>query len=385
MITMNEQEDALLARQIEQTNQQIADSLTMEDALKNQLEYFKEEDALNTKIWDFYQSIILNYEKAIQNNNGQYIAAPFATADVVALANNTGRLYQGTVSTNARVIPEMVGGGVSSSLAPHELDNIVDINTYMERLVTPTGGNAFVVGGSATTCDLDTVVGTNVWVLGNSAQLMHLGTYTTVTIPNPNPPGPDTTYYRYHVLRAINGTSGGGIISPWGGFSNTERTTRVATSASQSLMNELARLLAESLTRWLGFVKNVIAAEEANQSPTMIDADKKISRDLRDYLAAYIDGPPGPNVCWIQDGPAGLGGLTTEITKRTNSTGPALITRSKKDKELFYAPRISYTNMRADIQSGSLTTIYYLTKLLTKYPDPWLPKKKEALNLWRKR
>ena len=211
MITITEQEDAVLARQIAQTDQQIADSLTMEDALKGQLEYFKEEDALNIKIWDFYQSMILNYEKAIQNNNGQYIAAPFATADVVALANNTGRLYQGTVSTNARVIPEMVGGGVSSSLAPHELDNIVDINTYMERLVTPTGGNAFVVGGSATTCDLDTVVGTNVWVLGNSAQLMHLGTYTTVTIPNPNPPGPGTTYYRYHVLRAINGTSGGGI------------------------------------------------------------------------------------------------------------------------------------------------------------------------------
>ena len=408
-VEFTESDKDLIQLQITQTDIAISEDVAMQNALEAQYERVVIEEALNKKIWDYFHYIIHNYERAVQNvagvapegRGGEFITSPLQEADVVALAgnagytasgngttsgtdvtNHSGRLYQGIVSTSAKVIPEMIGKGLSSGLAPHELEdrNYSELILYLDRLITPVSASATIYSGGAGILTLRSIVSSG-WVLGNSTNLMLLGSYTTRVIPGTTP----ITVYDYVVTRSINGTSAGGSLAPWAGFSNTERTSpRVATSASQSLMNELVRLLVVELTFWQRHLKDVIIAEKANQSPNLTNAMRQVSIDLDNYLTTYISGPAGAEQCFIHNGTTGMDGLRTEITNRRNTTGPALITRSKKDKELFYSARISYTNMRADIQRGSLTTVVYLEKLLKNYPDPFLAQKRDVLALWKK-
>lgn len=379
----------------------LEEDIAREESLNKKLAHYQEVEALNEKIWLHYHYIILNYEKVIQTLEGTYIKAPFTNQDVVNLARNKGRLYQGTVSTSAKVIPQMVGGNTAQG-APNsarELDNYDWITALIGSQADPTGGilqqgtqngswSTAVYGGYTAGDSLSTTSRPPAgWALLGNNTLVFISSRTDVySTGSPGPPAipPVYLYTVCRISNRVNDTSyaAGTSVAGWSGYSNTERTSAVASSTTQALYNALIlqspdstkKSLKYALERWNSFVGHIVYAQEANDSPTMTDADRKAALDLQTYLNDYIVSMP------VYDGILGINGLQDQIENRLTVTLPETLANSYSQKELFYAPRISYTNMRGDIQNGSLTTVFYLEMLLSKYPDPWL--KQVEASLW---
>jgi len=407
MITLTEKEKELLVKSTAEVIKQIEESLIREAELKRKRAEAQEIDDFNFKIWSYYNSIIMNYEKAIQNFNGEYIKYPFTNQDVVDLAHEKKisdesfcRLYQGTVSTQAKVIPEMTGNGVVSG-SPHELDFKSWTETLIMLMRTGTQ-NSGISGLTTSYTPTPPATGGGVGYSGNTLVVnfqcpngwVLIGGNTLVYVTGRKDhysAGPPAVYISSTCTTTTpinNTTYGVGIaVQSWGGFTDAQRTSHLkgTNTASQALLDALilnspasapynspiSNSLRYNLNRWLTYVDNVVTAEKDNPSPTMTSADRQPALDLQSYLKSFISTMPAGDV--------GLDALQVQMNNRLTVTGPAMVSRSKTQKALFYAPRISYTNMRADLQNGSLNTLLYLDKQLAKYPDPWLVNARESL------
>jgi hypothetical protein len=400
-----------LQDQLKRVESQIAaESTSREGLLRGKAEAAKDENFFKKK-FDYSHTIITRYEREIECMTGDYIAQPFGEQDVQNQANEIGRLYQGLVSTEPKRIPEMLGQGLSTSkMAVYEL---LEIANCLHIIETLTNGEAPYVSTSTTlqepyvagsgTFISNGSISPNNWYLLGGTTLVYAGSVTysppiagggscsisghgdeaSCTLAggtwSPSPPVAEfwsaTIAQRYFLTGFDNAVLGGGSISTFTGYTNTERTNKVASSTAQSMFDQFTNVLAEYITNLLGNVNEELIALNKNEDPALNLVHKSITEGFKDFLVSYLATLP------LQDGVGGIDGLKSYLETR-QAWIPTRVSTCMTAKANFYADRIGNTVTRCDIQSGTLTRVKFLEILGAMYPEtgnPSLLSKRDAI------
>lgn len=380
-MALTDAEKANIQRQITDLEGKLEAEKVSSDGLGSKETEAAENDATIRKQWAYFHQIILNYEKEIERLNGQYILNPFSEKDLEDQALEKGRLYQAPASQDPKTIQEMTGGGLAPQpKVPHEgtHDDTLDklINTFLNgedggptALVTTL--NSGYTAGSSTISTVGSI-SPNRWYLIGGVTLIRVGSVSGTM------PGPYTgnITQRYFLPGLDVSVGSGGAVSTWGGYTNVERTSKVATSTSQSMFNVLFAHLQDYLNRY----KNIIAEQLdlLNRNP---DPDKSLTAitENQTYISR-VDSYIASNYP-LNNGTPGIGTLQLILSDRTvyRAARPA---QAVTAKEAYYADRINMTRLRVNIQSGTLTRVKFLDTVRELTPaggDPGLKRTIKSL------
>lgn len=158
-------------------------------------------------------------------------------------------------------------------------------------------------------------------------------------------------------VSTFTGSIGGGatITGSWGGFSNSERTAKVASnSALQTVMNYYVNQINANIIASLVFLGNEITANTGNYDPNLGTPNVAINAEIS-YYNNYLIATD------ISDtGLSGLNTATTNHTTRANNT----LTSDNKKKSAYYDKRFFWANQRSG-SGGSITAIWRLGLAVT--------------------
>lgn len=368
--------------------------------LQNKLNQAKEDEAVYKRQFDQYHSIITSYEKEVETINGEHYDVPFTESDIQDQTDEKGRLYQGTITTAPKIIPEMVGQNLSASKTqPNETDNFLTINHILNTILngedpfsfSPTSLFENYTAGDAS-IKTSGSISSNHWYLigGNSLLYVSSVTYNAggghcvggtggATQPVCEAGGgvwvTDPSYYtgtigaRCFLSGLDNSNTIGSSVASWSGYSNTERTNKVATSTTQGMMNTLFGHLGTYLTEWMDMVFAEIVLQNKNPEQPQ---DSSTNTADKDWLMNYLPTMP------LQDGTPGVTELQDKITARQSYN----LTRSatcRTNKTRHYGARINMTKMRCDLQAGTLKVVKFISNMKGGFPDSGNPTTKEQI------
>jgi hypothetical protein len=181
---------------------------------------------------------------------------------------------------------------------------------------------------------------------------------------------------RYFLSGLDVSISGGASVETWPGYSNLERSTKVATSTTQRFFNVLLGHLQAYFVKFRAFIQDQL--DLLNRNP---DPDKSLIAisDNETYLSR-IDAYIAQNYP-LNNGTPGIAVLQLILSDRTvyRAARPAQAVSSKVP---YYAARINMTRLRVNIQSGTLTRVRFLStvrELTPKGGDPGLTKTIKSL------
>lgn len=362
-----------IEQQITDLNTLITEQELTGEGIGVTLAKLKIDEAFNKKQWNQFHLYILNYELEMEGLIGEYIDTSISENDVILLADSSGRLYQNPDGTDAKKIPQFVGAPTKNDRL-RELTNKAEIYARRDMLRYGTGNSGsstqiaesgYVAGASS--INLEGTVNSG-WVLVGGNTLLKVspgasgGSCDGASGSTPSEcstnGGTWVTYNGYNISDRVNDQSysWNTVVDPgWGGFSNSERATK--TSSSQGLLNSLMGELRAELIVWQNILQKVsLFAAQRNRDPNMDmnDLDQNVGDDL--YLVQYLLDLP------LQDGDPGLDGLTTFIEAR-EVFRVERAERCRTAKAEYYGQRVSFTNLRGDVQSGTLKRIAFLTEI----------------------
>lgn len=386
-MSLNPQEQETLALAVEKLEQKIVEDGLTGEGLETSRAEAEKEDNIYKKEWDKYHTWILNYEREIEGLSGEYIAAPFSIQDLEEQVENRGRLYQGTVSSDPKVIPEMVGAGLASDKkAPNEIDDLhPQFYQILDFLVNGIGSPGTATIGDTgyapgdTEIIFSTAVSPNTWYLGNLDVLIKIGAVSSTpaggscSLPEfltesectteggvwetTDPSWTGTVEEVY----GDNAMASGSFLGPWLGYSNSERSSKSASTTTQRLMDALVAQLNVYVDAWIVSMTKTKTSVNNNDAPNMNEPDRTTTNENHDYLTTYRLTTP------IQDGDPGIDGLEALMASRTSFIGTRPVT-IKTAKAEYYAQRTNFTKMRSNIQAGSLTRMRYFEEFQVDFP-----------------
>jgi len=398
-MSLSPQEKETLQFAIDKLEQKLSEDAVASEGIGQSISDIEKEDSIYKKIWLQHHLWILNYEREIEGLNGEYIAAPFSYIDLIEHAENRGRMYQGTVSSDPKIIPEMVGGGIAASPKANNENNALnpDLDALIDLLVngispsgtSTVGDSGYTAGATQIVCS--SALSPNTWYLVGNDVIMKIGGVTEIPAGGSCSLPEFTTQITCIAGGGIweeteaswigtvekvygdNNVSAGASMTGWTGYSNTERTSKTATSTTQRLMDALIADLNTYIDIWLVALNKTKSAVNRNDAPNMSIPDRTTTNDDFDYITDYRASTP------IQDGDPGIDGLSNKIASRKSfiSTRPTTIKNAKKE---YYGQRTTYTKMRCNIQNGSLTKILYFEELQSDFPAGGSPEEQKRLN-----
>ena len=386
-MSLSPQERLTLELAVKKLEQKLVEDSLTGDGLEVSKQEAQKEDNIYNREWLKHHTWILNYEKEIEGLSGEHIAAPFAIQDLEEHVENRGRLYQGTVSSDPRNIPEMLGAGLSPTRKfPNEIDSMhPNFYALLDFLVNGLGSTSsstvassgYSAGDSTLVCSSS--LGANSWYLCANDVLLEIG--SVIATPSggscSNPAhttqsscvSPETwetidASWSGTIISRLgdNSMSGGSACGGWSGYSNSERTNKASSSTTQRLMNALVAQLNEYIDAWLLALNKTKVSAVNNSAPNMIEADRQTSIEDHAYLTNYRSTTP------LQDGDPGIDGLSGLMGSRQSFivSRPGRARTAKGD---YYPQRINYTKMRSNIQGGTLTRIRYFESFLLDFPS----------------
>lgn len=387
----------------------IVDNDLVRDSHLDNLDLAKNVDKTYKNIWFESHRYISQYEKEIESLIGEAISKPVKEQDLVDLANNSGRLYQGIISTAAKPISEFTGGGISKkiitpneklALSP-ELDEIANVLVNgKDDFSFPSVLLALGYSPGAGTLTTSGELLGNHWYLVGYDAILHISSvihnpYQSATpgycqgasgedqatcegnggtwIP-PQPAVPESWVGTISEVYEDGSAPTGGAVSSWGGYNNSERLSKVASSTTQRLMGALLNKFANNVNPWHTALKKTYTSVINNNAPNMDEDDKGVTCTDYAYLTTYIETYP------IHDGPTGIDGLVSRIASRKIFIDPR-VERIRDSKKVFYGLRFDFTNLRADIQSGTLTEVIFTSNLLSEFLPGGSDVQKRSLKL----
>lgn len=382
-MALSESDKVSLKRQIVDLEKDIEAQKNASGGIEEKIKRLEADDAVYKKQWDFNNSIIYSYEKEIRRLNGTFIASPILEQDLIDHALEKGRLYQGVVSQDPKVIPEFNGGGLSPILdILHELDMITKLNAIINLLKNGTGGvnpsttldQAYVAGSSSFVAKGNLTP--NTWyLLGNdtlvkvgsvsseetgtcslsqytteSSCLSHMGTWTSTGFA-----------YTAQIIERFSYIDGLDVnvndnasVSVFTGYTNAERTSKVASTTTQRMFNAIYN---GGLKKYVNLLSSAVNEEVSilseNQDPNLNQTDKTNTSNLKSNLDTYKITYP------IQNGTPGIDQLSTLLSDR-NSFIPGRVTRATQAKYAYYPARVNFSKLRSNVQEGTLSRVQFL-------------------------
>lgn len=374
-MALTEQERASIEKQIKDMETAMAEQALTGEGVDKTLADLKIADAFNQKQWAKFHSYIQFYELEIEGLTGEYVDDPITEKDVIEHASSGGRLYQNPNGTDTKNIPQYNGAPIKTG-RPRELDNKTKILEQINLLRLGTqnsGGGSNVQGGysaGSNTINLEYSINPG-WILVGGVTLLNVtagasgGTcsksqYTTQTTCTANA-GVWTTYYTYNISDRVNDASHSdntSVTPIWTGFTNAERLAKDAVDNNkQGIMNALITRLDTELGKWQTILQTkTIHFSQKNKAENMDPAAVNEHLLVDAYLTTYRATKP------IQDGTPGL----DEVIAKINARDTYRVTRAnacKEAKKEYYGQRKSFSDARADVQSGTLKRITFLSGL----------------------
>lgn len=321
-------------------------------------------DGAFKKFFDYYQAIIQPYDAELKSLNGQYQASPIVEADIISVASLAGgRCQPGLPNTDMTRIAEFDGGNRIHT-ADCQTDYILSQTswetnlqsgsgqTYPGTLVTSTTITSATtsVGLSNASVPISVVVG-SIFIVsdGITSAIMRITSITPVSIVPTY-----TTTIGVTMISAPTGTiATGKTLSNFSGFSNSERSTKIASSPSrQSLMNYIITQLQSDLNNRTARMNSQLSAIGLNTDPdvgTELTAETTKINTSKSFITSYLVSTD------ISD--TGLSTLSTErgvrspqITARVAQITSAYINRT----ENYFNQRYTYANNRGSTARGTL-------------------------------
>ena len=373
-MALTDKERANIEQQIKDLETAIAEQEITGEGVDKTLAELQEAENFNKGQFDKFQLNIVHYEKEITGLVGEYVVDPISENDVKALAGSGGRLYQNPDGTDARKIPQFNGAPVKVR-SPRELTNKQEILDAISLLRDGTGnsGTSRGVAGNYTagdsTISFDDPISSG-WVLVGGRTLLKLGAGSAggVCSGEDNPPqttqsaciadnGTWESFNTYPVLDRVNDAnydSNDSATPNWLGFTNLERTNKDANNnLQQPLMDGLIDKLDAELTVWQSHFRNwVLQPARKNKADNMDAADLQRHETDDQYVTTWKISQP------VDD--ANLADIETWVANRdTFRTERA--DRCKEAKAEYYGQRLNFTNLRGDVQSGTLKRITFLS------------------------
>ena len=372
-----------IKKQIKELEDTIESEGVARNGLYEKIAKAQEDETFNISQFQKYHNILYYYELEIEGMTGKKIAVPISDSDIENLADNGGRLYRGVDGTDAKIIPELVGGGLYPGLVPFELDRRFYIDTAMQILRTGTGESTSsslstdYEAGSGTVI-LEFNVGSFVWVFIGQSILVKLGEGTEIIpeVPVGGTPGDPT--WSYPVIDVLqDGSTSQGVIT-FNGFSNAARLSKNGGSL-QGCMNTLESIMGHEVQGWLSnLLEKTYRGCDNNTDPNFDQIAWINASDTKNYLEEdyLIDVP-------LDDSAEGLTGLTQWMDDRQFYMNGTRVSEIMEAKKFFYDLRINFINLRGDIQSGSLTRVRYMSTLAEEIPEGGSAQQQKALQVLR--
>lgn len=329
------------------------------------------DDAFKDLFAWYNDAVIGKYDAERRSINGAYIASPIVDADIVAVAATppSGRLVPTPPLTAIVRIAEFDGTAYTSVDTANELQKISDEQQAIDYLVNGVPGGSPTVtlttltsssfSASSTSINIDDATGPISFangdvILVSSGGDAGIAVVTSVTDNMGGDPPYEFTL-GITVVLPPSGTIGAGatVLGGFSGFSNAERTAKVASDpAYQPIMDSLILRLQTALNARLAAIALQLTALGANDDPDGL-ADIATAVSNATIAQSFINGYlPGTD---ISD--TGVGLLTTEYGSRTTDLSTRvsqIIAAYTGQTENYYDARYTTANNRGDTFTGSL-------------------------------
>lgn len=378
------------------------------DAVARDIKQAAEDEKVYKKQWDFFNRIIVNYEKELEKLNGTFIANPIREVDLQDHVRSKGRLYQAPKSLEPKNIREMVGKGLSGTIR-FERENrltpeIDDLAVILRTGYGPHSGvnDAEVArdwSPGANAIYADKFLTPNEWYLINNRVFVKVGAGVEITEGecSSGNPAHDTplkciladntntwdilpSTYKHPIIARLSFPGAevsldiGDGIRFFNGFTDLERQSKITdNSLQQGFFNVLNSGMINLIGRWKSLINQQLSIQnQIKDDDSQFDESAiTVNQTQITYINSYIsDGYP------LGDTTPGLNELLTQTGNRITYVNNRIIA-VENFKKGYYGDRITLTKARATRQGGTLFRTLFVEELVKKFPvggDPELKK-----------
>lgn len=346
----------------------IAESVPLQDPIIDQKQ--KVDDAFKALFNYYNDSIIKKYDAERRALNGSFIASPVVEADIIAVGSNpiSGRLAPTPPAVDIVRIPEFDGTAYTSTDPVNEQQLILDQQGIEDVLQNGYGPGTYpmtletktALTPTSTTLELEDasspisgiVAGTVFLVIdGGDLAVVKVLTATPVTSPPPPPYGLNLTI---ELIVPPSGTiAAGANLDSFTGFTNPERTTKVASDPDfQPLMDYLISQLEDKINDRISTLSTQLAAITSNDDPDAVVELASAASNINasnTFLINYLLTTDISNT--------GLASLASERGTRSGQITARLaeiLAAYTGQTENYYEQRYQTANNRGNTQRGTL-------------------------------
>lgn len=321
-------------------------------------------DGAFKKFFDYYNNIITPYDNERKSLDGQYQASPIVEADIVSVATLAGgRCQPGLPATDLVRIAEFDNTNLIHTI-DSQADHITSQaswetnlatgsgQTYPGTLVTSTAvsSGSTTVGLANASVPISVVVGVIFSITdGTNSATMRITSITLLSIV----PTYTATIGVEMIIAPASTITPSRVLSNFGGFTNTERNTKTASSPSQQpLLNYLISHLQSDVNGRISRMNDQLNAIAANTDPDVgseLTTETTKINTSKSFLTSYLISTDVSNT--------GLASLATErgvrspqVTARVAQIISAYTTRT----ENYFNQRYVYANNRGSTSRGTL-------------------------------
>lgn len=338
----------------------IAQKQLVDDAFKNLMNWYND-------------SVIGKYDLERKAINGSFIISPFVEADLTNVSGNppTGRLTPAPPAQNIVRISEFDGTAYSGLDTNNEQQHILNQSLYETYLQSGVSGGSPSVSGTAVTVSNLTSSSTTLDVTDSASLSLSINDVLVVfsggdasvvkissIITSPSSPPPYDYSLGIQVIIPPSGTiaSGSGFSGGFSGFSNSERTAKVASIANrQPLMNSLISSLETEINGRISNLTTSISALSTNDDPYAGIENTTASSNASNsnsFLNSYMISTD------VSD--TGLSSLLSERSSRSAeliSRLSQIINAYTLRTENFFEQRYQTANSRGNTYRGTLRSL----------------------------
>lgn len=366
-------QQAAITQEVTALNNQVT---SLQDSANAQTAIIAQKGLIDDAFKDLFawynDAVIGKYDAERKAINGTFVPSPVVEADILAVAASppAGRLVPTPPTTAIVRITEFDGLAYTGTTALNELQHLTDEEPWITYLMSGVSGTlptitlttvtASALTSSSTTLDVTDPTGPAAFAVGDVLVVHDGGTnaavvqVTSVTPGMGTPPPYDFTLgIIVKIPPVATIASGGSILAGFTGFTNSERTAKIATDPNQQpLMNYCILQLQNALNARLPRIADQLAALAANEDP---DGTAQIATATANATAAqsFINGYlPTTDIS-----NTGLGSVITERVGRTsylNTRITQIIAAYTGQTENYYDARYNTANNRGDTARGTL-------------------------------
>jgi len=330
----------------------------------------KVDDAFKALFSYYNDSIIKKYDAERKALNGSFIANPIVEADIIAVGSNpiSGRLAPTPPAVDIVRIPEFDGTAYTSIDPINEQQLILDQEDVENVLQNGYGPGSYPVTlktktaltPTSTTLELEDpsspisgiVTGTVFLVIGGG-DLAVVKVLTATPVVSPPPP-PYRLNLTIELIVPPSGTiAAGANLYSFTGFTNSERTTKVASNPDfQPLMDYLISLLESKINDRISKLNAQLSAVTSNDDPDAVAELASAASNINassTFLTNYLLTTDISNT--------GLASLASERGIRSGQVTARLaeiLAAYTGQTEDYYEQRYQIANNRGNTQRGTL-------------------------------